>query len=1219
MTKNNDIDFAGTERFEIKRRLGAGGMGVVYEAFDREQGRRVAIKTLPALNLRARLRFQDDFVALQALDHPNLVRMGEVFEEKGVFFFTMELVEGVDFIAYVSAAGSKALPYDEARLRAAIKQLAQGIAFLHVQNKVHRDIKPSNILVGEKGRVVLVDFGLMTHIGAVDKQTSLDEIAGSFLYMAPEQTLGDKIGPAADWYSMGVVLYQALTGRLPHTGKTTFELLSKKQKRTPPPPRQRDPGVPPDLDKLCVQLLKSDPDRRPTGRQILEILGGGEAGPAPRESAPADAGISQAVPFVGRQTELARLRLAYQDSRKGQIVSLVVLGESGMGKSELVQQFTRQVLAADKQVLIFSGRCYQNQSMPYRAFGGVADSLSRHLEGLAASALAPLLPTRIGLLQKLFPIMQRVRAIAEAPLIDQSALEPQQQRQQMFHAFRKLLVRLARKQPVILAIDDLQWLDPDSLTLLRELLHPIGAPHLFLLGTAQSQAEADLAKISLEEIRLLKLGELEQSQACELVARLSPQLPSDLAQTIASEAGGHPLYIYELVRHIEEQGLSESMGLDQALWSRISRLAPIPRQLIELLSVAGSPIAQKVAALAADLAYGDYEKNIKILRLGFLARTGRAGFTDTVEPYHNHVREAVAKNMDSAQLKHCHYQLATAMENSGAAATDPQAMVRHFSAAGENHRAAAHAEAAAAQASAMSAFDQAARFLKTALQLGDHEAPQKRALRLRLGQALVNAGRGPEAAEVFLAASAGADAATRLDCQRQAAEQLLISGHIESGLQATKRLLAVIGVKMPTTPRQAQASLLWHRARLRLRGFGWQEKQESQIAPAELTRLDVFKAVGHGLAVVDTIRGADFNARSLLHSLRAGERKRVARAFFQEAVYVGSNGGQRNLARAQALIQKGAQISASIDDPYLKAWKLVTEGSILYLNGIFRQAAEKLARGEAAFQGQSGVAWELSSARIFRMRALNYMGAFSNMAPLLSNYIRDAERRGDVFAQSTFLRSYSRMTLAMGSLYVTVNKTQTIQEMQPVEWVPPEGRYHLQHWFEFEARAEFALYEGWGATLLDEARVNGQGLQKSLLMRVQIVRVFFLSIQARLLLAAKTKYPGKMKSFHKISKLARRLEGEDAGYTRVLAFLLRAAVSVQKGRPEKARLQLEETVTLATDQHMHLHAAVAKLRLSKLLGGDAGAALATEASQWMALEGISNAADIAEMIAPGFD
>jgi serine/threonine protein kinase len=208
-----------SSRFELHRQLGKGGMGVVYEAYDHETDSRVALKTLLCSEPDALLRFKNEFRALADLQHPNLLRLGELCCERGQWFFTMELVHGVDFQAYVrpgdvvrgalppddgetqpikigDAAAKTALEraeratvprgFDESRLRSALHQLALAIDAIHRSGRIHRDIKPPNVLVRPDGHLTLLDFGLIQELRHASLRSSARVIAGTPAFIAPE-------------------------------------------------------------------------------------------------------------------------------------------------------------------------------------------------------------------------------------------------------------------------------------------------------------------------------------------------------------------------------------------------------------------------------------------------------------------------------------------------------------------------------------------------------------------------------------------------------------------------------------------------------------------------------------------------------------------------------------------------------------------------------------------------------------------------------------------------------------------------------------------------------------------------------------------------------------------------------------------------------------------------------------------------------------------------
>src|SRR5215212_6742895 len=242
------MEFRGTERFVLQRRLGDGGFGVVYEAHDRQKDAVVALKTLRHFTPDSLYRFKREFRSLADITHPNLVQLFELVSDADEWFFTMELVCGETFLEYVSTelpdlsrrptpqrSGDEvpAGPARIDRLDATLPQLIEGVAALHRAGCIHRDLKPSNVLVSAAGRVVLLDFGLLVDLAADATMQSL-QVAGTPAYMSPEQTTGQPLTPASDWYSAGVMLFECLTGALPFDG-SFVELYAAKQVDGRPP------------------------------------------------------------------------------------------------------------------------------------------------------------------------------------------------------------------------------------------------------------------------------------------------------------------------------------------------------------------------------------------------------------------------------------------------------------------------------------------------------------------------------------------------------------------------------------------------------------------------------------------------------------------------------------------------------------------------------------------------------------------------------------------------------------------------------------------------------------------------------------------------------------------------------------------------------------------------------------------------------------------------
>lgn len=287
-------------RFVVEGLLGSGDWAHVYRARDRRTGERVAVKVPRGRSAAHRDRVAREFALLRQLDHPNLARPLELFRERTEAFFTLELVEGEDLVSAVRGGARRATPAEGsefapcgpaglARLEHALPQLVAAVAALHGAGLVHRDLTRHNVRLAFDGRVVVLDYGLVEHQS--DRGIGRSAVAGVPAYMAPEQHDSGERGPASDWYSVGVLLFEALTGGLPFTGDDRGVVV-RKRTLDPPRPGALVPGVPPTLDALTHDLLQRAPDRRPDGAEILRRLGAhpedpaAEREPRPRPGAP---------------------------------------------------------------------------------------------------------------------------------------------------------------------------------------------------------------------------------------------------------------------------------------------------------------------------------------------------------------------------------------------------------------------------------------------------------------------------------------------------------------------------------------------------------------------------------------------------------------------------------------------------------------------------------------------------------------------------------------------------------------------------------------------------------------------------------------------------------------------------------------------------------------------------------------------------------------------
>jgi eukaryotic-like serine/threonine-protein kinase len=1270
MTRTSE-DFRGTDRFELRRRLGAGGMGVVYEAYDRERERIVALKTLLRASADDLYRFKREFRALADVAHPNLVSLYELMSDGTSWFFTMELVRGVNFLAYVrerregerepaahelptlNVTNYQTLAFSNddlqaqrtnerdqlfdsqhpaeqmlttcnlSRLRPALRQLAAGVNVLHETDQLHRDLKPSNVLVTQAGRVVLLDFGLITETTAPELRGQ-HGLAGTPAYMSPEQVAHQPITKASDWYSVGVILYEALTGRLPFAG-TVLDVLERKQHGEPPPPSALVPSVPEDLDMLCRALLRREPQDRPSGPEVLTRL---QADYPTRTNATQSTQpilLSSAIVdadelFVGRERELQALNDAYDASKQGQAVSVYVHGTPGMGKTALVAHFLAELRRREAEVVVLEGRCYERESVPYKALDGVVDSLSKYLLLLAPEQVDDLMPVDAPALARLFPVILQVGAIRAAPMREQLLADPAVLRRRAFTALRELLARLALRQPLVVFISDLHWADADSTALMEDLLRPPDAPPLLLIISFRSEEietksfiKQLLKRVDGATCREIKLQPLADPEARELVRSLLPAEQREYESAlnvIVSEAAGNPLFLEELTRYALTSGRAQAAGLSlgEMICARLKQQPAGARQLLETLSVAARPLRPDIAAQATGLR-DDEAPLIAALRAARFLRSGST--TQQLEIYHDRIRETLAAQLDPSNVQHIHRRLAETMTAKGI--DDPELLFDHFLGAGEQVLAAVLAASAAKRAVRALAFDRAAQFYRRAIDLAPAVGTDLLPLQTGLGEALANAGRPAEAARVYLDATKLAPVDQALEFQRRAAEQFLMGGHINEGLDVLRRVLAIVGFKLAPDPKRALVSLLRQRVLLRLRGLSFKPRKLSEISPDELLRIDTCWAVAAGLGLVDTMRAFDFQTRHLLLALRAGEVYRIARALCFE---VGFNAmaGDPAIHQTAPLLEQAQVLAHRSRHPHAQSLAVWARGIAAYLVGDWVNAAQLCDRAAELLREKcTGVTWELITANRFLLGSLTFLGEVGELVQRVPLLLAAAQEQGNLFA-ATDLRTRLNLVWLVND-QPDAARQEVIDAM--LQW--PQAGFHLQHYSALVALVQIELYTGDSAVAWKHLTGQLKAMTRSLLMRVQVLRIESRYLRARCALAMVVS--GEARAEHMfaiVEQLARQIEREQIVWARPFVALLRASVAALSGDIEKAAELCAVAVAGFEAAHMNLYAAAARRRLGQLMGGDEGATLIAAAEEWMTAQRIKRPARLTRMLAPGF-
>jgi serine/threonine protein kinase/tetratricopeptide (TPR) repeat protein len=786
--------------YRIVGLLGQGGMGRVYRGEHMQTGQTVAIKTIVVARLNVLQSLRREIHALSRLRHPGVVRVLDSGMIDGLPWYAMELLEGKTLRAYVgqrigdapiavtaatspaAATGERgtegdgtlaiavpelAEPPRPARPAAVIRprlapeilrrtlgvtrRLCAPLAYLHGEGIVHRDLKPGNVVVREGGRPVIVDFGLMFHALGGTGRERLDLgglILGTAPYMSPEQAQGDFVDARSDLYALGCMLYEMLAGRVPFEGRVATQVLWKHMTEEPRPLSDLLDGVPPGLDALVLRLLAKRPeDRLGYAEDVAEALAdlGAEAGR--EEPAPPPRPYLYRPGFAGREELLASLTRRLDKMAEGAGRLVFVAAESGVGKTRLLVQLTKEANLRNMMVLlgepVWAGAHQAGQGIT----GGPLQLLRRPLQAVAdwcrergRAESEQVVGPRGRVLGAYAPELLDLAGQDAHP--DPPVLPPEAARQRLYHALLQTFAALGERQPVMLALDDLQWADELTLGFLRFLVESEGLGRSRLLVVAAFRPEEsrdELRRLAADRrARLLRLGRLDQESVARMIGDMLalPSPPDGLVQLVARSSEGNPFFVAEYLRMAVEEGLlrrnlsgrwqAQAEGdLEDALPTprsirelaerRLRGLGEAARRLLEAASVLGREMRDERLSRVTGL---DEDSEMDALEQLCNRQILEEVRPDGIRFTHDQLRDAAYMAIDSSRRRQLHRRAAEVMEAEISRSQGHLAALgEHWEWAGIEARAAECYLAAARKSAARFALSEAERLFRHALRL----------------------------------------------------------------------------------------------------------------------------------------------------------------------------------------------------------------------------------------------------------------------------------------------------------------------------------------------------------------------------------------------------------------------------------------------------------------------------------------------------------------------
>lgn len=1204
--------------YEIVTRLGSGGMGEVFEAHDLQKRRlRVAVKRLFDTTPKGVIRFKREYRRMEGIAHPNLLALYGLEIHDGQPFIVMEYVDGVLFYKALTGVDNVV---DMERLRSLTRQLTLGVLELHEQGRVHRDLKGLNVLVSTQGRVVILDFGLVNEIERRTLfTTSPGRVEGTAKYMAPEQFYGNAT-PASDWYAVGVMLYRAVTGQYPYPEEYP-EIMYAKDERVAPRARVLVPDLPPELDDLIARLLERAMDLRANGLDLLAWCDRWE-GASPRQR-PTAARSSSVL--LGREPHLAVLSAARARFMTRVPLRVDITGASGTGKTALMRRFLGP-LRDDPEWVVLEGRCYEHDSVPYKAFDGVIDSLGRYLRWLPREQAEPLLGEGFRVLCRLFPTLRQGRDASGAGGVlrglglDLPEYEPQELRRRAVIALRNLLHRIAAGSRLVLAVDDLQWGDVDSARLLNELMAPPGAPPLLFVCTYRSE-DAGQSPF-LRELATLQATSSRPGEAVVIPVEaltmgpatvLAQQLLGDTttagrarAEAIAREVQGNPMLLKALVHFLGERrdvapaalNAGTVLSLDQLVARQLVRLDADASRLLDVIAVTGQPTRLDVLEKAAAIT-GDPRAVAAQLRVNSLVRTTHVDDVDLLEIYHQRIGRVVLMRLSSAELRERHRKVATALaETEG----DPARLAYHWFSCGELDQAAEAALDAGVNALRIGAFERACTLFRLAVTC----RPQALEAQRKLAEALVISGRITEAAPMLLALAERTARPSRAEqLRREAGEYYMISGELGRGLEVLQPLLRGAELVYPEGEAVARRQHSEAFAQLVRRGFAWIERSELELPSSELARHDLWWTLCKGHMLNDIVRGGLFAAQSALHALELGEPRRICRSL----AVAGAVGLERGREEGRQWLNEADRIAQEIKDRHAMGlvaicWALVRRG-----RGEWAQALADLDYGLPRLA--VGAAWEHSMASGSLLSSLEALGELPRLA-LQSQRLAQAAQ--DLGSKRMYCLA---LTFSVSAALAADDLTRCHQRVVELNTMLAGDEYQMVHLYALKVAVDLDLYQGdavgaWGRVL-----EQWPSIERSRLLSTGMRRFVALSLRARTgvaLLASGTSGYEHLPEL--IEEDILQVEKEAAIHALPVAYMLRAGLAALRGSPD-VNSYLDVAAADFETAGMVLHAACARYMRASRSGFHTARPEMGHATQVLRMQGVARPECWTTVLAPG--
>ncbi|MDD5655182.1 MAG: protein kinase, partial [Candidatus Omnitrophica bacterium] len=842
-------------RHAIQSLLCEGVLATTYKALDAKTNQEVALKVLKPIITSSRpedlIRFKREINQTFAFKHPYIAQILDLGSFEGQNYLVMELVQGSSLLKFFQE--NKKFSTLEAVEVA--YQIASALEYAHNQNLLHLDLRPSNVIIQPNPGGIQIkglDLGL-SHLIEYTQIKSPQDVLAVFSYISPEQSgiMKRASDERSDLYSLGIIFYQLLTGEAPFKGSTIGELLHQHMAKLPTPPRRLNPQIPEVLEQIVLKLLSKEPEARyQTAKGLVadfELFKSGNTsfviGKQDRLKK-----LLFRTRLIGREEEFNKLKDAFEKTKVSSGKVTLVKGEAGRGKSRLVDEMRSYVY--EQKGTMVSGRCFsQENKTPYQPF---RDILNEYIDKYkkaqpqekenTAKRMQEVLGQLGEIILKINPAMEEVLG-KQPPLV---ALDPEKEHRRFLVVASRFFLNLGtRDEPFVLYLDDLQWSDEATLSLLEEITAEIENFPLLVLGTFRDNEvtethslykiiqEAKSKQYPIEEIPLVLFDQKRLTKFLSELLLEDENRLGDLAKFILDKSKGNPFFSLEITRQlveekaliydeanrhwlIDQEKLSQvviSSNIVDVVLRRIDLLEPRKLNLLSYASVVGREFPLKLLINLTKLS----EENLitlidECISLQLLEKSMERGKVLFV---HDRIRDAFYAKVPKEQLQELHLKIAQSLEELYKDNTEPILfdLAHHYTEAGNKEKSLQYALPAAHKAKQNYANEEAIKYYNLSIGIledkGQKNSPQWVEAKEELTEVYLSLGRSDEVIktveEILRLKEKPLDKAK---LYRFVSSAYFRKGDFASGGNALAKGVSFLGEKYPNTTGQAVFSIL---------------------------------------------------------------------------------------------------------------------------------------------------------------------------------------------------------------------------------------------------------------------------------------------------------------------------------------------------------------------------------------------------------------------------